>query len=125
MSFFRKLFGLEKPVAHEEITGVLLTTAHGNEELAAIEALLRSADIPYRLCDRGAGGVVRVISGYTMYGTDVYVPEEQLETAKALLMPVDAIDEADEADDAEEQHADEVDEIDEIGEADQEESDGQ
>ena len=89
MSFFRKLLGLEKPVVNEAVTGALLTIANGNEELAAIEALLRGADIPYRLSDRGAGGVVRVISGYTMYGTDVYVRVEDLETAKELLTPAD------------------------------------
>ena len=89
MSFLDKLFGLDKPEKTTEETGVLLTTAHGNEELAAIEALLRSAEIPYRLTDRGAGGVVRVISGYTMYGTDVFVREEDLETAQELLTPVD------------------------------------
>lgn len=89
MSFLDKLFGLDKPEKTTEETGVLLTTAHGNEELAAIEALLRSAEIPYRLTDRGAGGVVRVISGYTMYGTDVFVREEDLETAQELLAPVD------------------------------------
>ena len=89
MSFLDKLFGLDKPEKTTEETGVLLTTAHGNEELAAIEALLRSAEIPYRLTDRGAGGVVRVISGYNMYGTDVFVREEDLETAQELLAPVD------------------------------------
>ena len=81
MSFLDKLFGLDKPEKTTEETGVLLTTA--------IEALLRSAEIPYRLTDRGAGGVVRVISGYTMYGTDVFVREEDLETAQELLAPVD------------------------------------
>jgi len=90
MSLFDKLFGLDKPQKPADPTSALLTTAYGNEELAAIEALLRSAKIPYRLCDRGAGGVVRVISGYTMYGTDVFVREEDLETAKELLTPVDA-----------------------------------
>ena len=93
MSFLDKLFGLEKPVKTTEETGVLLTTAHSNEELAAIEAMLRSAEIPYRLMDRGAGGVVRVISGYNMYGTDVFVREEDLETAQELLTPVDEIPE--------------------------------
>jgi hypothetical protein len=99
MSLFDKLFGLEKPEKTPDETGVLLTTAHGNEELAAIEALLRSAEIPYRLSDRGAGGVVRVISGYTMYGTDVYVREQDVETAQELLTPVDEqmpVDEVDE-----------------------------
>ena len=93
MSFLDKLFGLEKPVKTTGETGALLTTAHSNEELAAIEAMLRSAEIPYRLMDRGAGGVVRVISGYNMYGTDVFVREEDLETAQELLTPVDEIPE--------------------------------
>ena len=96
MFFLDKLFGLDKPVKTTEETGALLTTAHSNEELAAIEAMLRSAEIPYRLMDRGAGGVVRVISGYNMYGTDVYVKADDVETARELLTPVEAIeDEAD------------------------------
>ena len=90
MSLFDKLFGLDKPQKPADPTSALLATAYGNEELAAMEALLRSAEIPYRLCDRGAGGVVRVISGYNMYGTDVFVREEDLETARELLAPVDA-----------------------------------
>jgi hypothetical protein len=89
MSLFDKLFGLDKPQKPADPTSALLATAYGNEELAAMEALLRSAEIPYRLCDRGAGGVVRVISGYTMYGTDVFVREEDLEAARELLTPVD------------------------------------
>ena len=89
MSLFDKLFGLDKPQKPADPTSALLATAYGNEELAAMEALLRSAEIPYRLCDRGAGGVVRVISGYNMYGTDVFVREEDLETALELLAPVD------------------------------------
>lgn len=89
MSLFDKLFGLDKPQKPADPTSALLATAYGNEELAAMEALLRSAEIPYRLCDRGAGGVVRVISGYNMYGTDVFVREEDLETARELLTPVD------------------------------------
>ena len=87
MSFLDKLFGLEKPAKSTPEAGELLTTAYSNEELSAIESLLRSAEIPYRLCERGAGGVVRVIAGYNMYGTDVFVRPDQLEDAKALLFP--------------------------------------
>ena len=94
MALFDKLFGLDQPKKPAEDTGELLTTTYGNEELAAIEALLRSAEIPYRLCDRGAGGIVRVISGYTMYGTDVFVRPDDLETAKELLTPVDTDEES-------------------------------
>jgi hypothetical protein len=96
MSFLDKLFGLEKPAKTSPEAGELLTTAYSNEELSAIEALLRGAEIPYRLCERGAGGVVRVIAGYNMYGTDVYVKADDVETARELLTPVEAIeDEAD------------------------------
>lgn len=105
MSFLDKLFGLDKPEKTTEKTGVLLTTAYGNEELAAIEALLRSADIPYRLSDRGAGGVVRVISGYTMYGTDVYVREQDVQTAQELLSPVDGQESEDETVESPEEEA--------------------
>ena len=96
MSLFDKLFGLDKPQKPVDDVSELLTTAYGNEELAAIEALLRSAEIPYRLCDRGAGGIVRVISGYTMYGTDVFVREEDAQTARELLTPVDEQEDAEE-----------------------------
>jgi hypothetical protein len=93
MSFFRKLFGLEKPVRESDEATGLLTTVQGNEELAAVEALLRSADIPYRTVDRDAGGMTRILAGFTMYGTDVYVRPEDLETARELLTPVDVEDE--------------------------------
>ena len=92
MSFLDKLFGLEKPAKTSPEAGELLTTAYSNEELSAIEALLRGAEIPYRLCERGAGGVVRVIAGYNMYGTDVYVKADDVETARELLTPVEAIE---------------------------------
>ncbi len=89
MSILDKLFGLDHPAPQNEGAEVLLTTVYGNEEKAAIEALLRAAELPYRLSDRGAGGTVTVIMGYTMYGTDVYVRQEDLELARELLTPVD------------------------------------
>ena len=94
MGFFNKLFGLDRVTPHNPETTAHLITVSGNEELAAVEALLRGADIAYRLCDRGAGGVVRVISGYTLYGTDVFVRPDDLETAKELLTPVDTDEES-------------------------------
>lgn len=102
MSFLDKLFGLEKPAKSTPEAGELLTTAYSNEELSAIEALLRGAEIPYRLCERGAGGVVRVIAGYNMYGTDVFVRADDLETARELLTPVEESDEQETADDSNE-----------------------
>lgn len=89
MSFFEKIFGLDHITPHNEATSALLLTVHGSEELAAVEALLRAAELPYRICDRGAGSAVRVFAGYTIYGTDVFVRPEDLDTAQALLAPID------------------------------------
>ena len=102
MSFLDKLFGLEKPAKSTPEAGELLTTAYSNEELSAIESLLRSAEIPYRLCERGAGGVVRVIAGYNMYGTDVFVKADDVETARELLTPVESTEDEETATDGDE-----------------------
>ena len=102
MSFLDKLFGLEKPAKSTPEAGELLTTAYSNEELSTIESLLRSAEIPYRLCERGAGGVVRVIAGYNMYGTDIFVKADDVETARELLTPVESAEDEVTANDGDE-----------------------
>lgn len=107
MSFLDKLFGFDRPAQPNDEVSELLITVHGNEELAAVEAMLRSAEIPYRLMDRGAGGVVRVISGYTMYGTDVFVRSKDVETARELLKPVE-LDENGEIIEAQEDESEET-----------------
>lgn len=107
MSFLDKLFGFDRPAQPNDEVSELLITVHGNEELAAVEAMLRSAEIPYRLMDRGAGGVVRVISGYTMYGTDVFVRSEDVETARELMKPVE-LDENGEIIEAQEDESEET-----------------
>ena len=107
MSFLDKLFGFDRPAQPNDEVSELLITVHGNEELAAVEAMLRSAEIPYRLMDRGAGGIVRVISGYTMYGTDVFVRSEDVETARELLKPVE-LDENGEIIEAQEDESEET-----------------
>ena len=37
------------------------------------------------LRERGSGGVVKVIAGYSMYGSDIFGPAELLEKATELL----------------------------------------
>ena len=101
------MFGFDRPAQPNDEVSELLITVHGNEELAAVEAMLRSAEIPYRLMDRGAGGVVRVISGYTMYGTDVFVRSKDVETARELLKPVE-LDENGEIIEAQEDESEET-----------------
>ena len=63
----------------------LLTTAHDDVELSVLKSILEGENIPYAYSERVSGGVVRVISGYSMYGTDIYVPTTVLDTARELL----------------------------------------
>ena len=102
MSFLKKLFGLEKNTAVSEDAVGYVMTVHGNVELAVAESLLRDADMPYRLVDRDAGGVTRLVAGYTMYGTDILVRPEDVETARELLAPVTAGGESEEGENADE-----------------------
>lgn len=95
------LFGLDKP--NEAREGMaLLTTVNDNGELAALRGLLEGADIPYMIKERGAGSSVRIILGFSIFGTDIFVPETRLEEALALITPPDEISDADGAPDSEE-----------------------
>ncbi len=79
-----RFFGLDKPASL--IEGVaLLTTVYGNAELCIIRSILEGEGIPYRVRDRGAGGVVRLVAGDSPFGSDILVPEEKLEEARELL----------------------------------------
>ena len=63
----------------------LLTTAHDDVELSLIKSILEGEEIPYLAEDRGGGGLVRTITGNSMYGTDVLVPAEFIEQAREIL----------------------------------------
>ncbi len=78
------IFGLDKPAACDEYTAHL-TTVHDPAELSIVRSILDSEKIPYRVRERGSGGMVKVIAGYSMYGTDIFVPKELEESAKELL----------------------------------------
>ena len=78
------LFGLDKISAHDKDLE-LLTTAYDPTYLAIVESILSDAGIPYLKKDRGSGAAVRVIMGYSMFGTDVFVLKAHLETATALI----------------------------------------
>ena len=78
------LFGLDKPTKPDEGTS-LLTTTQDPIELEIIRDILQTEGIPCRIKERGVGSSVKVIAGYTRFGTDVYVPTEALEQAMELL----------------------------------------
>ena len=80
----KDIFGLDKPAACDEFTAHL-TTVHDNAELCVVRSILEGEKIPYRVRERGSGGMVKVIAGYSMYGTDIFVPKEMLPAAEELL----------------------------------------
>lgn len=80
------LFGLEK--AHkisdsDEVSH--LTTVYDVAVLGIIRGMLEDEHIPYLVRERGTGSAMRIITGFSLYGTDIYVPTEALETAKAMI----------------------------------------
>ena len=79
-----KFFGLDKVSAHDE-NAAHLTTVHNQVELSIVRSILEGEGIPYFTRERGSGSVVTVIAGYSMFGTDVFVPKTMLEQAAELL----------------------------------------
>ena len=88
------LFGLNSPANIGDGLAVL-TTVFSNEELLVVKGILESADIPFLAKARGAGGAIGVIMGFNMYGTDIFVREEDIEAAEQLLSADREIDETD------------------------------
>ena len=115
------LFGLDKVAKHPEGL-LLLTTVYDNVELAIIRSILEGAEIPYLVKERGAGSSVKIIMGYSMCGTDIFVRKEDLDTAAELIAPdeegediPDGGAEAEGNDDTDEGDAGDADEADEDG----------
>ena len=77
------LFGLDKPHSREGME--LLTTAHDDVELSILCSILEEEQIPHLKIDRGTGTALRLITGYSMYGTDILVPAEEMERASEIL----------------------------------------
>ncbi len=84
------LFGLEKPhkiTDGDEVTH--LTTVYDVAVLGIVRGMLEDESIPYLMRDRGVGHVVRMVTGVSSYGIDLYVPTEAYETAKALIAGIE------------------------------------
>ena len=79
-----KFFGLDNPAKVDKDIA-LLTTTHDDVEKNIICGILAEENIPFLAKDRGAGEAVRVVTGYSMYGCDIFVPGDLFEKANALL----------------------------------------
>ena len=82
------MFGLDRVSYHDE-GQKLLCTVYSTAELSVLRSILEGAEIPYLLKERGAGSASKVIIGFSICGTDVFVPESVYEEASALIAPQD------------------------------------
>ena len=78
------LFGLDQVSPHDG-DEELLTTVHDNVELAVLRSILEGEGIPYEIRERGSGNSVKIIMGYSMFGSDVFVPKALLAQATEIL----------------------------------------
>ena len=80
------MFGLEKD--HKIAYGdevVHLTTVYDIAILGMVRGLLEDADIPYLVQERATGSAMRLMTGFSFYGTDIFVPKTAEETARDLI----------------------------------------
>jgi hypothetical protein len=88
-------FGLDHTHPQNEDL-VLLTTVYDPSALMIVESILKDAEIPFLAKERGTGNSMKIIAGFSVFGTDLYVLREHLETAEALIAPADDGEEAEE-----------------------------
>ena len=74
----------------------LLTTVYNPSELLIVQSILKDAEIPFLLKERGSGNSMKIIAGFSVFGTDIYVLREQLELAEQLIAPPEEVDGKDE-----------------------------
>ena len=79
-----RFFGLDR--ARDAEDGIsLFTTVHDDVEKSLLCGILEEEGIPYLLKDRGSGEAVRILSGFSVFGSDIFVPTELLAKAEELL----------------------------------------
>ncbi len=71
--------------AGEETGPVLLMSFQDREELGLATGLLEQAEIPYLLKEPGSGELLRLATGQSWTGTEVYVSPQDLRPALLLL----------------------------------------
>ena len=62
-----------------------LMTVSDQLQAQLLEGLLSQADIPFFTKDKVSGDFMKVLSGYSLYGTDIYIDKRDYEKAKELV----------------------------------------
>lgn len=100
-----RFFGFNKVGSHPD-NSELLITVNDNVQLTIIESILKGENIPYFTKERGSGSAVKVITGFSMFGADIFVLKDDIERARELIMPLSEEEiEALEAENGEEENA--------------------
>ena len=81
-----RIFGLDHPATDNSLAH--LCTFHDPISLAIAEEILNDAQLPFLKKERGSGGVVRLVTGFQSFGTDLFVRPEDAERAAELLTPL-------------------------------------
>ena len=83
-------FGLNAPVNDDDL--VLLRTFHDDISVAMAEEVLRDEGILFVKKDRGSGSAVRIVVGFSTFGTDLFVAPNDLERATELMQALFEVD---------------------------------
>lgn len=80
------MFGLENDhrIAYGDEV-VLLTTVYDVAMLGMVRGLLEDAEIPYLVHERATGSAMRIMTGFSLCGTDIFVPKAAEDTARDLI----------------------------------------
>ncbi len=78
------LFGFDKSNAPSPDLE-LLTTVTDRVYQSIIESVLKDNNIPYLSKERGSGSAVKIITGLSMFGTDIFVLKKDFERATELM----------------------------------------
>lgn len=92
------MFGLEKDhkIAYgDEVAH--LTTVYDLAVLGMIRGLLEEENIPYLVHERATGSAMRIMTGFSLYGTDIFVPKAAEEAARDLIAGINVDGEGAEA----------------------------
>ncbi len=79
-----RFFGLDKVSAHDA-QSELLVTVHDEIEKNLICGILEEEQIPYLCKDRGSGEIARILTGFSVFGCDIFVPKKAYDIAAELL----------------------------------------
>ena len=63
----------------------LLITVNDRVYQSIVESILKDNEIPYLSKERGSGSAVKIITGLSMFGTDIFVLKSDFERASELM----------------------------------------